>query len=215
MKLIILLSQLFISTMFSQISDTLSVHLQEISENTYRLATILINTEKREIQIPGKVNINTGLIEVFACAPFGKLHESVLVLDVVPYYLQVSLLLLGLNSTELNEYLENKEKADLVEIYVEWEKDGKQVRFSAEDLIFNIKDSCSMKHTKWVFIGSKIINGRFMADENRSLITTYNDPFTIIDNPLKDGNNDEVYFANSKIIPPKNTSVNLIIKATN
>ena len=215
MKLVILLSHIFISTIFSQISDSLSVQLQEISKNSYRLATILIDTEKREIQIPGKVNMDTGLIEVFACASFGKLHESVLVLDVVPYYLQVSLLLLGLNSTELNEYLENKEKADLVEIYVEWEKDGKQVRYNAEDLIFNIKDSCSMKHTKWVFIGSKIINGRFMADENRSLITTYNDPFTIIDNPLKDGNNDEVYFANSKIIPPKNSSVNLIIKAAN
>ena len=126
MKFLILLSQLFISTIFSQISDSSLAQLQEISENTYRLATIIIDTEKREIQIPGKVNMSSGLIEVFACAPFGKLHESVLVLDVVPYYLQVSLLLLGLNSTELNDYLGSKQKADLVEIYVEWELDGKK-----------------------------------------------------------------------------------------
>jgi len=210
MKVTVLFFVILVNICFGQ--DSSKVELQKINENLYQLSNIIIDVENGTLKMPGKVNMNSGLIEVFASASFGKLHESLLVIDIVPYYLQVSLLLLGLNPTEFSEYYLNNQKADEVEIFVEWEEGGKNYSYRAEDLILNAKEKTHMKYTNWVFIGSKIINGRFTADESRSLITTYNDPYTIIDNPLSDGKNDEVYFVNDKLVPPKNTNINLIIK---
>jgi hypothetical protein len=70
-----------------------------------------------------------------------------------------------------------------------------------------------MVHTHWIFSGSRVINGTYMADMEGSIITTYHDPFTILDNPLPGGGNDELYVVNHDLVPPKGTQIELIIKA--
>jgi hypothetical protein len=52
-----------------------------------------------------------------------------------------------------------------------------------------------------------------MADMEGSIITTFHDPYTIIDNPLPGGGNDELYVVNETLVPPKETEIQLIIKA--
>ena len=46
---------------------------------------IRVHRASRSIEVAGWVNMQTGLVEVFACAPEGKTHESVVVvLDCLP-----------------------------------------------------------------------------------------------------------------------------------
>jgi len=165
--------------------------------------------------MPGKVNMQKGIIEVLACVPGGKLHESILEINIIPYYLQVSLLLIGLQSAESKEYKDDNRpfKGDEVEIWVKWEENNQQKLIRAEELVWNSAKAVPMEKTNWIFTGSKIENGVFMADRIKSLITTYNDQFTIIDNPLIEGNNDEIFRANEKIVPAKWTAIELIIIA--
>ncbi|HPN39534.1 MAG TPA: YdjY domain-containing protein [Melioribacteraceae bacterium] len=198
---------------FCYCQDTSKVNLVKIDENIYKLDNIYINTLEKTVSFNGQINMSEGLIEVFATAKHGKLHEALVVADIVPYFLQVSLLLLGLNSTEFVEYYKNSQKADFLEIYIEWQVNNDTKRYRIEECIWDKSKDREMPKTNWVFIGSRIENGKFMADINRSLITTYNDIYTIIDNPTEDRNNDEIYFVNKKIIPPKNTDVTIIIKA--
>lgn len=196
-------------------SDTTASPITRIGEDVYKIGNVILDSRKREIRIPGRVNMEKGMIELVACGPGGKLHESILVLDVVPYHLQVGLLLLGLRFVGGPEYQGDPRTplGDSVEIQASWTLAGKTTTVRIEDLVWDIPHKRMMEHTPWVFVGSKLLQGQFMADAEKSLITTYHDPFTILDNPLPSGSDDELYKVNWNIVPPKGTPVEVVIKA--
>jgi len=142
---------------------------------------------------------------------------KVLKLDVDPYYLQIALLLIGLEPG--NKPLEFQgdpsiPEGDPVDIWVSWtNKDKKTVRHRAEELIFNKVAKKTMKHTHWVFAGSQVIDGKFMAQVEHSIASTYHDPFAILDHVLSTGGDDTVYFVNKTVVPPKGTPVTFVIKS--
>ena len=192
-----------------------STPIVKLSPNKYKIGNIFMDAKKRQLKLPGWVNMEKGVVELLACSPGGKRHESVLVLDIVPYHLQVSLLLLGLNYGANLQYQgdPNTPQGDSVEVWVRWKFNKEEQLVRGEDLIYDLVGKKTMNHTHWIFSGSRIVNGTFMADMEGSLVTTYHDPFTIIDNPLPSGSNDELYVVNEKLVPPKDTPVEIILKA--
>jgi hypothetical protein len=217
--LIVLLLCLFLwkgAPLLAQSADTtVAPPIVKLSPTTYQLGNILLDIKHRQIRFPGKINMEKGVVELLACAPGGKMHESVLVVDIVPHHLQVSLLLLGLNYGDNLQYQgdPNMPKGDSVEVWVSWQKDNTDHIVRGEDLIFDLVSKKSMNHTHWIFSGSRIVNDAYMADVEGSIITTYHDPFTILDNPLPGGGNDELYVVNQNLVPPKGTPVEVTIKA--
>ena len=191
--------------------------IKKISKGIFSLGNITVNKLEGFVSLNGEVNMDEGLVEYLACGPSGKLHESVLKLDVNPYYLQIALLLIGLEPG--NKSLEFQgapgiPEGDLVDIWISWtNKDKKTVRHRAENLIFNQVDKKTMKHTHWVFAGSQVIDGRFMAQVEHSIASTYHDPFAILDHLLSTGGDDTVYFVNKTVVPPKGTPVTFVIKS--
>jgi hypothetical protein len=189
----------------------------KIDNGIYKIGEAAIDLNKQEVTFGGTVNMENGLIEVFACSRGGKLHESVLVCDIEPYHLQVALLLLGLQYS--NQFLLGNDgelvpdyKGDRVNIYVRWQQNDTMKEARAEDWIYNIKEEKTMIHTYWVFRGSQIVNGTFIAQQVKSLITTYFDPSTILDNPLPTGIDDTYYVVNTEAVPPRDTSVQIVIR---
>jgi hypothetical protein len=184
--------------------------VKKISNSEYQIGNALINTAKGSVTLKGWVNMSEGLIELLACGPRGKKHESVLILDVEPYHLQVALLMLGLEPGGGLSFQGDPKtpKGDSLYVYVSWEKrDGNHMRVRGEDLVYNIKENKTMPQTEWVFSGSRFINNVFMASVEQSFITTFHDPNTIIDNPLTSGGDDTLYEVNKKLVPPVNTPV--------
>jgi hypothetical protein len=194
--------------------DTVSSQIIKLEDGKYKLGNLLIDNDLKEITIPGKVNMQKGLIEVFAASPGGKLHETIIVLDIIPYHLQVALLLLGLTPVDPNLFATEDDlgKHGQLKILVKCKVGEVEQLYRAEELVWDLTNNQVMQQTNWIFRGSKIIEGIFVADKIKSLITTYNDPTTIIDNPLVTGKNDEVYQVNSNIVPPKGSEVEVIIK---
>ena len=194
--------------------DSSSKILEKIDESRYQLGNVILDSKERTITLKGKINMEKGLIELLACAPGGKAHESVLLIDAVPYHIQVAMLLLGMKYKGGLEYQGDPRtpQGDSVEVLVSWIQQGKETQVRGEDLVWDIKRSKPMEHTPWIFVGSKMVEGKFMADEEKSLITTYHDPFTIFDNPLQSGGDDELYKVNENLIPAKGTPVTVIIK---
>ena len=187
----------------------------KLRENLYRIGQVTVDMNKREASINGWVNMNDGLIEYLACSPGGKLHESVLVLEVKPTVLQVALILIGL---EAKSDFQDQETPPLpkgapVEIWVEWNQEGETKRVRAEDMVFDTRKNKSMEHTYWVFTGSIIHEGRFLAEMEKSLIATYHDGAAIINNPLPEGADDTVYSVNQKLVPKRGTPITLTIRA--
>ncbi len=190
--------------------------VKKLSDSLYQIGNLTLNSRTNELRMPGRINMDKGVIELLACAPGGKVHESVLVIDVIPYHLQVALLLLGLNYGEGAKFQGDPTipHGDSVVVFVKWvDEYNKTYLYRGEQLVFNLRDSSVMQKTNWVFTGSKVIDGLFVADVEKSLITTFHDPFTILDNPSTDGAFDDFFIVNEKIVPPKGTVVEVIIKA--
>lgn len=202
-------------TLGAAANDTSQSQIAKVGDHTYKLGSLTIDSELREITIPGKVNMHKGMIELLACGPGGKTHESVLVLDVAPYHLQVALLLLGLQYVGGLAYQGDPHtpRGDSVEVWVKWKNGDRDTSVRGEDLVWDIPRNRHMEHTPWVFVGSIMSDGKFMADVEKSLITTYHDPLTILDNPLTTGGDDTLYRVNEDLVPAKGTPVEVRIKA--
>lgn len=177
---------------------------------------------ERTLEVPGWVNMQSGPVEVFACAPEGKTHESVVVLDCVPSGLHAGLLALGLEPgqpVEGSTQAESREpRGDRVEIRVRWTGgDGEMRTVRAEDWIWDQKRGAAMEPTEWIFTGSLQLaspgvtgGGTYAANYVKSLVTTYRDATSVLENPWQDGVDDTAYYSNDKVVPPVGTAVTLV-----
>jgi hypothetical protein len=201
-----------------------SNQIKKIKEGVYQIGIhpkyLILDVNKNEITVPGKIRKTEGIIEYLATGELGKTHETVLILDVEPIHLQIALLRLGMEYGSNLRYQGDPitPKGDPAEIWVEWEvnkpdQTDKRVLHRAEDLVYDITKGAPMEHTNWIFTGGRIIDNRiFTPQATKSIIATYRDADAIFNNPLPGGTDDTVYRVNSELIPPEGTKINLIIK---
>ena len=180
---------------------------------------IRLDKEKKLIEVDGKICLDEGALELFACMEGGKEYETVIALQGDAWQLHLSLLLLGLKPGGGPQYQGDPTMpfGDTAIIEVQWEANGKTVRKRAEDLMWDTKKDKTMDYVEWVFIGSKFLkdetgNDYYAANRDKSVITVYHDPLTVLDNPLSSGGDQTSYIVNKKLVPPKGTAVVMIIK---
>jgi len=171
---------------------------ERISPHEVRIGTMIIDESRRCLKVPGRVNMDAGPVEVLACTPTGKVHESVLVVDVPPYVLQVGLLLLGLRPSA------SQDSADRVAVRVIHDE-GPPI--PAERLLVDARTGANLEESGWWFRGSRVLRGVFTAEVSGTLVATYADPSAILDNPQDSATNDEIISINQKLVPPKGDSV--------
>jgi hypothetical protein len=68
-----------------------------------------------------------------------------------------------------------------------------------------------MASATWAFLGSAVVDGRFGADMDGSLVTTYHDPLAILELNLPTVNDDVYYHVDQSRCPPVGTPVDLVI----
>jgi hypothetical protein len=189
----------------------------QLAPGVFRVGRVTIDANQRRVAIDGHVNMSSGIVELLACARYGKTHESVFAMEAEPYHIQVGLLLLGLEPTKRPLRFQGDKDTptgDSVEVTVAWtDSTGKRVEVRGEDAILDLRTNQSMQRTHWVFVGSRVANGQFEAQVDGNIITTYHDPATIIDNPLEGGGDDTVYGVNSALVPKVGTPVTLTVRA--
>lgn len=190
-----------------------------------------VDLEKNEIVVQGTICLQKGPIELFACAPGGKDHESIVILQCKPQNLHLALITIGLrDKTELGgggpQSLGDPARpvGDRVVVEVEFEKDGKTERHRAEDLILQVVENKPMDRAGWIFSGSDFApeldpesgkpTGRkiYLANRYRSIVTTYHDPTTLIDNPTVEGGNDDLFVANPAALPAAGTAAKVYFR---
>lgn len=202
--------------------------IHKIGPHLYQIGAVVLDAESRTARCPGRVNMNEGgPIELLACLPRGKTHESVFALEVEPTDLQVALLLLGMcdgrnpavKCPEGSPDLQ-RPPGDEAVISVEWRgpaegsgQDPPVNKRRAEDFLVNVKAEGPAPAATWVFLGSRIVDGKFGADQDGSLITTFHDPLAILELALPTVNDDVYYFVNKDVCPPVGTPVELVVQA--
>jgi hypothetical protein len=179
--------------------------------NRATLGSLQVDAEAKTVMATGWVNQIEGLVEVMACGPKGKVHESVFVLALNPLDLQAALLLINLQQgTPMPPDGDTPPTGDAIDVFVEWQADGETQRARAESFLWNRLENRAVPETHWVFNGSVMVHGEFMALAEESLVVTYWDPYAIVNIPLPCGANDELVVVNTNTVPPYETPITFI-----
>lgn len=182
------------------------------SNGVARIGNAEVDANRRELRVPGWVNMTEGAIELLACGPGGKTHESAFVLDVNPLDLQTGLLLLGLQpGTPPTGLGEGQPSGTEVNLVVAWEENGETREAPAGSFVYNYETKSVMSNVNWIFTGSVIEDGKFKALAEESLVVTYWDPWAIVNVGHPTGSNDEVWAVNRAMVPPLKTPITLRI----
>ncbi len=189
---------------------------QKLGEGVYQLGNVIFDIHKREIIVPGEINIvgADANIEFFACGKLGKTHESILILDAEPFYLYAALGALELEPG-MNLAVEGdarQPEGALVDIWIEWEQGDEVVSHRAEQLVWNAFKESPMQETPWVFTGGRVRNNQLTAQLFHNIIAVYRDADSLFNHPLPTGTDDLTYRVNTDIIPSKGTKVKVIIR---
>ena len=182
----------------------------------------------RMIALNGVSLLQRGPIELFACTEGGKGHERVVSLRLHPETLRVVLILLRLKNGPPPVKLGGSAgpQGDRVIVTIEWRgKEGTVIARRAEELIRRADRDETMPFVGWNFTGSQFlpeldpqtgqpVPGRsiFAATRYRSIITTWRDGTTILDNPLPEAEDDSLYVVNTDRIPPAGTKVRVVLR---
>lgn len=198
----------------------------QIGEHQYRLGEIEINSKKREISFSAAVNMREGgPIEYVLVHEQGKVHESILTTSISPMNLQIALKLLKFESGYgdvfnlllVPELLEKEggtvdERGDPIEF--RFLPEGKTQPLEIQDLVMDGMKKTTMQGEPWIYTGSRIENGTFMAEAEGSIIAIYLDHLAIFNMTIEGADTDERWGANSEMIPEIGTAGKLIISAS-
>lgn len=177
--------------------------------------------------VDGRILLTHGLIELLGCGEGGKEYESVLRLEADIQALDLALQLSGLKRGPVPAHLNDPSLAQgsRVVVLIQWEDDGgRTVTHRAEDCVVNIHRQKAMPRVGWTYVGALLSlpdpgapSGKtfrvLAATGTRSLLTTYRDSTTLLDNPIEDAVDDTLYVANYMVLPRMGTKVRVILRA--
>lgn len=164
--------------------------VQKIRDGVYRVGQIEVDTIKKELNVTGKINDNVTVLEFVANSTGGqKAYESAITIDTDGVTFNTALLLLGLDPSHSlvpkQHFDPIAPKGDPVEIWVSWDFPTGVKRVRIEQLLYDERTKTTMPEGPWVYTGSKMYDGKYMADIDGVLIGFVHSPSPVIENPRK------------------------------
>jgi hypothetical protein len=185
---------------------------------------IRIDKAKRTITFPAAINLTDGLMEYLIVTEMGKTHESLLSTKISPYDIQVAMLLLGIKPSATAEseppaqitkqYLQSAPelKGETVNLYVSWKDDHGSHRVRAEEMMWNLHTNAVMTDGPWVYNGSEMYGGKFLAQVDGSITALVRDSAALINNPRPGNDDDQIWQVDTKAAPKVGTPVDVTIE---
>jgi hypothetical protein len=207
--------------------------VRAVAPGLLELGLVRLNQQERSVTFPAELNTNDGLLEYLLVTTSGKTHESLLRTRADPLHIQLSLLLLNgkpgefqipksITSqaaqgdkgelTPINDPSPVKLSGDPVQIEISWEHEGKKQVYAAEGLLMNANTKLPISNPKWIFNGSRSVEGKFMGQVTGSIISLITDPDAIVNNQAPGHENDEIWGINAKVLPAVNHPVFVTIR---
>lgn len=171
-----------------------------------RLGTMLVDPRDHTVHATGWVNLVEGPIELLACGPGGKTHETVFILDAKATDIHAALLLAGFKAGKPGPHLGTGPiSGELVDVTVGW---GETNAAALESFAAFYGAGAVENRPGFVFTGSLFERGHYAAAAEQSFLATFWDPWAILNlNMPEAGTNDEALVVNKSIVPPLGTPV--------
>lgn len=180
---------------------------------------VRIDWQARSIEVDAKVALRAGPLELFACSPQTREHESVLVVQARPMHIYQAMGLIGLEPGHPVRYDADTGTVEAatgqrVALAVRF-RDGKSTRTRpARELMRLAGQERPPDELRWVFAGSRTFSsGRFGADADGTVacVVDFDSALIALDTPHT-ADNDQLWLeANSTAIPPIGTPCTLVI----
>ena len=192
-------------------SASTNAPLQQIAPGVFQLGLVRLNKADKTVQFPAAINMTNGLVEYFVVTGTGKLHESVLKTEVEPVQIHIAMLLLGAQDASTNAAGTNISGSKF-SVELSWKNKAAEKHARGEDWVFNQETKSPMSRGDWVYNGSKVIAGIFIAQRDGSIVSIISDPLALANNTRPGRENDEIWSVNTNAVPALNTPVEVIFK---
>lgn len=200
------------------------VSVKKVGEHLYRLGEIEFDAKTREIRIPVTVNQREGgPIEYLLVHENGKVHESILVTEVSPLHLQIVMKLLRYkagNGDVFNRFLapevlekeggKEEDRGETVSFL--FEPEGGKV-LPVNELVIDGERADAMTPGGWIYTGSAVEEGAYLAEAEGSVIAIYLDHLAMFNMTREGADLDERWGARHTVIPEIGTKGVLTIRA--
>lgn len=177
-----------------------------------QVGTIILHLREREISFPADFLAGVTELEVVIATPGGRIHEALLKADISPVQLQALLYTLHLNNGP-RIATEAIPRGDLVDLDVAWsDATGERRRDPIESWMLDGRTGQPMERIGWVFVGSGMKDGKFLADEEGNICLNYSVGSTILDIPDEAGMDDTIFKVNrGKPLPGPEAEVRVFL----
>ena len=194
------------------------------------LPGIAIDRKNKVVDLEAKVilPLQADWLELLACMPKSREHESALSIVAKPSHVHGALLLIGLTPGSPgrservgDELVYHPPKGPGVAVTLIFEKDGKKVEVPASDWVLEQKSRKPLPDNVWLFVGSSEypVDGKsvYVADVEGNIISLVNFGNEVLARDTKNrggqgGGGGDTWGANSKVIPPVGTKVTIRLK---
>lgn len=186
-----------------------------------------LNLKDRYIDLPGKVCLEEGILELVATVRLAKEHESPFTVKARPQHIHAALLMLGLKPGKPGrwEYRDDQPvpidpTGDKVKISVLIEADGQQVEKPISHFIRHRVDGTPLPGDEFVFAGSRITQDRdgtaqYAADGSGDVIAlvSFGDELLAWPTAASGDNAGLVWVAAKGAVPALDTAVTIRLRA--
>jgi len=202
------------------------LELKTVGPGIFDLGGVILDRQQRTVSFPAVLNPDQGLLEYLLVTDYGKKYESLLCTAIEPYRLHMAMLLLDAKSMGTNQLsfqpapqihnpADETISGDPILIEVSWVVDGKHVRRPAEDLVYNQQSKSTMRAGFWVYNGSAMWHGTFLAQREGSLVSLVTDRSALANHSGPGHNDDHIWTANTNNLPATHTPVEVTLRLQN
>ncbi len=200
--------------------------IREIAPGVFQVGGVKLEKAARRVSFPAKLNMDDGPLEYLLVTTMGKTHESVLKTDIEPHHLQVAMLLLGAKGmqaapltnapsggpiTQSSAAHNPPLPGERVVVEVSWTLGGKRQQRRIEELSYNRRAKAAMSKGEFTFTGSRVWQGRFIAQTEGSLIAIVTDPDAVFNCRLPNRDEDDTWIVRKQDVPPVDTVMEVSI----
>lgn len=204
--------------------------IKNLGGSRHQLGKITFDNKLRTIEFDGTLEQNEILVEYLLVNPHGKIHESVFTSDILPFNLNLAMKLLGFKESKqllpildknhvptgkFHQATPEQKRHSRFTISVSWDVDGKKVTHDAHTLIGKVNTSKTLSPAPWIYSGSYVLAGQFKADLSGDIFAIFTDSGSIANYSGEGRDDDTLWVANKKILPPYGTPVHITLKQIN
>jgi hypothetical protein len=186
--------------------------LKQTGPGQFQVGQVRFNSKERKLHFPAFINMEAGLIEYLIVTGTGKLHESLLWTQVEPYHIHVAMLFIGAKtSAPVDPFQPEPFIGEKVTIEVAWKEGEAEKRFPIERFVNDLSTGEPINRGPWVYNGSRVINGTFLAQRDGSIVSLIEDPDALMNNQRTAGEHDENWTIRKDGLPEPGSRVEVIL----